>query len=298
MSEIMSFGNIVNSLRAVRNDYNEHLKSVPQYEAFLLVESSTQRVADTLQGIISSAAPSMAGEVVAALELAKVKFREHLTSVPEYRALLAIDKLISDVSADLGVVPAQAAPPAQAEPATTETATVARAEAEPVEALAATVPQAEAAVQAPADEAAAAIASIAEAVSAHLEAAEPAPVHASADLVAEAAQQSDHQLTAVPAPEFVSTDTNEVAAEAQIAQGLPPAQAEAFGHEAEPAPTQESSDAPAEVAAQPAEHQEAVSPAPGGGQSPTQPVVILAEDTTEPTAAQPETYGHEAEKAA
>lgn len=113
-SEIMSFGNIVNSLRSVRNDYNEHLKTVPQYGAFLLVESSTQHVADTLRSIIAPS--SKAGEVIEALETAKSKFREHLGSVPEYRALLAIDKLISDVAADLGVQP-KATPVAEPEPA-------------------------------------------------------------------------------------------------------------------------------------------------------------------------------------
>src|ERR1700744_539221 len=102
MSAVASFGNIINSLRSVRDEYNEHLKSVPQYEAFLLVESSTQKAADTLQGVISTT-PVMAAEVVAALETAKAKFRDHLASVPEYRALLAIDRLINDVSADLGV---------------------------------------------------------------------------------------------------------------------------------------------------------------------------------------------------
>jgi hypothetical protein len=102
MSAVVSFGNIVNSLRSVRDEYNEHLKSVPQYEAFLLVETSTQKAADTLQDI-ASAAPSMATEVVAALETARAKFREHLASIPEYRALLAIDKLINDVSVDLGI---------------------------------------------------------------------------------------------------------------------------------------------------------------------------------------------------
>jgi hypothetical protein len=120
MSEVMSFGNIVNSLRSVRDDYNENLKSVPQYEAFLLVESSTLKVADTLQGVVNSGVPSMAAEVIAALETAKTKFREHLTSVPEYRALLAIDKLIRDVSADLGIrVDTQSPPEAQIEQAST-----------------------------------------------------------------------------------------------------------------------------------------------------------------------------------
>jgi hypothetical protein len=103
MSEVVSFGNIVNSLRSVRNEYNEHLKAVPQYSAYLLVESSTQQVADTLQGLAD--AQSMAAEVVEALEAAKAKCRQHLASVAEFRALLAIDKLISDVSADLACRP-------------------------------------------------------------------------------------------------------------------------------------------------------------------------------------------------
>ena len=106
MSEITSLGNLVNALVAVRRDYNEQLKSIAQYEAFLLVESSTQRVADTFNGLVDSSKTSMAAEVISTLELAKTKFKEHLTSVPEYRALLAIDKLISDVSIDLGVQPA------------------------------------------------------------------------------------------------------------------------------------------------------------------------------------------------
>jgi hypothetical protein len=123
MSEVVSFGNIVNSLRLVREDYNEHLKSVPQYEAFLLFESSTEKVAGTLQGITDTAQPaSMAGEVIAALVTAKAKFKEHLVSVPEYRALMAIDKLISDVSADLGVKSeVQPAPQAEAEQVSTTT---------------------------------------------------------------------------------------------------------------------------------------------------------------------------------
>lgn len=103
MSAVASFGNVVNSLRSVRDDYHEQLKSVPQYEAFLLVESSTEKVAGTLNAIVAASTSSMASEVVEALELAKAKFRQHLASVPEYRALLAIDKLIAEVSVDLGL---------------------------------------------------------------------------------------------------------------------------------------------------------------------------------------------------
>jgi hypothetical protein len=102
MFEVESFGNLVNSLRSVRDDYHEHLKAVPQYDAFLLVENSTAKVTGTLQSLVSSTTPSMAAEVIEALETARTKFKQHLTSVPEYRALLAIDKLIAEVATDLG----------------------------------------------------------------------------------------------------------------------------------------------------------------------------------------------------
>jgi hypothetical protein len=108
MSETISFGNLVNALNSVRDDYSEHLKAIPQYEAFLSVENSAQKVLETLQGLVNPPALSTAAEVISSLELAKIKFKEHLKSVPEYRALLAIEKLISDVSIDLGVQPAPA----------------------------------------------------------------------------------------------------------------------------------------------------------------------------------------------
>ncbi len=106
MSDIVSSDNLVNALNSVRDDYHEHLKSIPQYEAFLLIESSTHRVFETLNGLVEFPAPAMAGEVISSLEVAKAKFKQHLTSVPEYRALLAIEKLIRDVSIDLGVAAA------------------------------------------------------------------------------------------------------------------------------------------------------------------------------------------------
>lgn len=126
MSDTTSFGNLVNALTSVRRDYNEQLKSIRQYEAFLLVESSTEKVAETLDEFVNSPKPSVAAEVITALELAKTKFREHLTSVPEYRALLAIDKLISDVSIELGVQPAPQAvlPTNEPEAASHETASI------------------------------------------------------------------------------------------------------------------------------------------------------------------------------
>ncbi len=108
MTETASFGNLVNALNSVRSDYHEHLKSIPQYEAFLLVETSTQRAIGALHGFVNSGAPSTAAEVISSLETATTKFKEHLTNVPEYRALLAIDKLVNDVSIDLGIQPASA----------------------------------------------------------------------------------------------------------------------------------------------------------------------------------------------
>jgi hypothetical protein len=128
MSEVESFGNVVNALRSVRDDYNHHLKSVPQYEAFLLLESSTLKVAATLQVGTDPAGSSMAAGVIESLEMAKTKFKEHLTGVPEYRALLAIDKLISEVSADLRVGSTQSisAAPVEAEPAAEQPGAVAQ----------------------------------------------------------------------------------------------------------------------------------------------------------------------------
>jgi hypothetical protein len=101
MSEAASFGNIVSSLLTVRQNYHEQLKTIPQYEAYLLVESSTEKAAAALQSIASSPA-SIAAEVIDSLQFARTRFEQHLIGIPEYRALVAIDKLIKDVSVDLG----------------------------------------------------------------------------------------------------------------------------------------------------------------------------------------------------
>jgi hypothetical protein len=101
MSEVASFGNIVSSLLTVRQNYHEQLKAIPQYEAYLLVESSTEKAAGALQSLAGSPA-SIAAEVLDSLQFARTRFEQHLTSIPEYRALVAIDKLIKDVSVDLG----------------------------------------------------------------------------------------------------------------------------------------------------------------------------------------------------
>jgi hypothetical protein len=102
MPEIASFGNIVNTLRTVRENYHQQLKSIPQYEAFLLIESSTEKAAGVLQGSTTSSA-SIATDVIDSLQFARNRFEQHMTGIPEYRVLAAIDKLIKDVSVDLGL---------------------------------------------------------------------------------------------------------------------------------------------------------------------------------------------------
>jgi hypothetical protein len=153
MAEVASFGNIVSSLVALRQNYHEQLKSVPQYDAFLLVQSSTEKAAGALNASADGPA-SIAAEVIDSLQFARSRFEQHLNSVPEYRTLLAIDKLIQEVSIDLGVAePAFASAPELPEAATSEAATpeplVAAAEAEEEE------PQAQAAEEHEHDDAAA-----------------------------------------------------------------------------------------------------------------------------------------------
>jgi hypothetical protein len=102
MSDVASFGNIVNSLLSLRQNYYDQLKTVPQYEAYLLVESSTTKASGALQASAESPA-SIAAEVIDSLQFARSRFEHHLNSIPEYRTLLALDKLIKEISIDLGI---------------------------------------------------------------------------------------------------------------------------------------------------------------------------------------------------
>jgi hypothetical protein len=269
MSDIVSFGNIVNSLMSVRNDYNEHLKSIPQYDAFLLVESSTQKVADTLQGIANSSSPSMAGEVIATLELARSKFRQHLTSVPEYRALLAIDKLISDVSADLGVGSAsQPAPAVEAAPAETDASTTSRSDPAEQSATQEAAPQAEVAQATPSEPASPAEAEVAEGtpaipdsvpqteVVAEPAAAEPSPI-AEVGATGQTAEHADEvsQPAAAEQAPLVTVAEFEVAEHAPaVAAAVAETEAVAEHPAAEPNPVEE-----AAVAEQTSEHSDEAS---------------------------------------
>jgi len=98
-----SFADIVDKLVAVRQDYHEKLKSIPQYEAFLLIESSTEKAAAALQGIEASTS-SIAADVIDSLQYARNRFEQHMASMPEYRVLVTIDKMIREVSQHLGLV--------------------------------------------------------------------------------------------------------------------------------------------------------------------------------------------------
>src|SRR6201999_4150841 len=83
MSEVASFGNIVNSLLSLRENYHEQLKAVPQYEAYLHVQSATEKAAGALHGSADSPA-SIAAEVIDSLQFARSRFEQHLNSIPEY----------------------------------------------------------------------------------------------------------------------------------------------------------------------------------------------------------------------
>lgn len=153
MAEAASFGNIVNTLQAVRRDYQEQLKSIPQYEAFLLIESSTEKAAGALQGNANSS-PSIAADVIDSLQFARNRFEQHMTCIPEYRVLVAMDKLINDVAADLGLRDADPASAGQApeaaddaEPAVAAAAEVETESADEVEAEDQVAGEAEAATE-------------------------------------------------------------------------------------------------------------------------------------------------------
>ncbi|MGJ5181032.1 hypothetical protein ACQR16_29145 [Bradyrhizobium oligotrophicum] len=110
-----SFASIVDTLAGVRRDYHEKLKSIPQYEAFLLIESSTEKAAGALNGTEASSS-SIATDVIDSLQYARARFEQHMTSIREYRVLVAIDRVIKEISQHLGLA-AQDDAPAQPSPA-------------------------------------------------------------------------------------------------------------------------------------------------------------------------------------
>ena len=143
-----SFATIVDTLAGVRRDYHEKLKSIPQYEAFLLIESSTEKAAGALHGTEASSS-SIATDVIDSLQYARTRFEQHMASIPEYRVLMAIDKVIKDISQHLGLAakddaaPEQNAAAASDDQAPDTAAAVASAEAETADEAAPSDPEAE-----------------------------------------------------------------------------------------------------------------------------------------------------------
>ncbi|WP_316236472.1 hypothetical protein [Bradyrhizobium sp. SZCCHNR1015] len=113
------FATIVDTLAGVRQDYHEKLKSIPQYEAFLLIESSTEKAAGALHGTEASGS-SIATDVIDSLQYARNRFEQHMASIPEYRVLVAIDRVIKEISQHLGLAPADEAPAAESPAAAAE----------------------------------------------------------------------------------------------------------------------------------------------------------------------------------
>ncbi|WP_315738003.1 hypothetical protein [Bradyrhizobium sp. SZCCHNR1093] len=138
------FATIVDTLAGVRQDYHEKLKSIPQYEAFLLIESSTEKAAGALHGTEASGS-SIATDVIDSLQYARNRFEQHMASIPEYRVLVAIDRLIKEISQHLGLAPHDDAPAKEG---------LAAAAEQPAEAAEAVARAASADTDAPAEEAA------------------------------------------------------------------------------------------------------------------------------------------------
>jgi hypothetical protein len=204
----------------------------------------------------------MAGEVIEALETAKTKFRQHLTSVPEYRALLAIDKLISDISVDLGVQPAsQAIPEAQPQP-TVPDAVVASPEPGPAETIATAAAEATSAAELPVATEATAAPTVAETA---------ALLPQETTIIHETTVDEEVAAQAQPISEVSSAD-----AISQVQMAL--RSAEVWGETAPVAETEHAAGA-------------------GPLAEPTAPAVA-AEPSPEPTPIEQQTVGQESEKAA
>ena len=136
MSESAAISTVVTSLKTVRDQYQEQLQNIPQYATFLRVQQLTEISPAALGIAAGTDGFSTAHDVVAALGFARDKFKEHLTTVPEYRALLAINKLIADLDevqpeAEAPVAEAPVAEAATAEAAVAETASTSEVESLP-----------------------------------------------------------------------------------------------------------------------------------------------------------------------
>jgi hypothetical protein len=90
-SEILQSPGVIQSLDGVRARVVEQLMNVPEFRAFLAIETAIEEVANI-------------PDLMACLEPAKTKIMDRLMKVREYQALLAVEKSITEISEVLGVL--------------------------------------------------------------------------------------------------------------------------------------------------------------------------------------------------
>ena len=90
-SELLQSPSVIQSLERVRERVKEQLIKVPEFRAFLAVETSISEV---------SHVPDLAD----CLQSAKQKIMDRLMTIREYQAMLAVEKSITEISEVLGVL--------------------------------------------------------------------------------------------------------------------------------------------------------------------------------------------------
>lgn len=90
-AELLQSPSVIESLERVRKRVQEQLIKVPEFRAFLAVETSISEV-------------SHVPDLVDGLQSAKQKILDRLMSVREYQAMLAVEKSITEISEVLGVL--------------------------------------------------------------------------------------------------------------------------------------------------------------------------------------------------
>jgi len=90
-SEILQSPGVIQSLEGVRARVVEQLTNVPEFRAFLAIETAIEEVANI-------------PDLIDCLESAKTRIVDRLMKVREYQALLAVEKSITEISEVLGVL--------------------------------------------------------------------------------------------------------------------------------------------------------------------------------------------------
>ena len=90
-AELLQSPSVIESLERVRERVQEQLIKVPEFRAFLAVETSISEV-------------SHVPDLVDVLQSAKQKIMDRLMTIREYQAMLAVEKSITEISEVLGVL--------------------------------------------------------------------------------------------------------------------------------------------------------------------------------------------------